>query len=461
MSDTPKSAVVQSGDTLPRLASRHGFKLKAVLAVNPQIRNTDELAVGQRINLPSGKFQLTVRFINLVSLPPVGVRYELLIGKTTMVKGTVSLSDNEASFQVSDGASVTLMAQRIGETGLRHVATFAAKRAHPVVLARINSVKLPSTTEPHPKTPTAGPAEKPAAKPAAQSGSTAKKDQGLPNQPGKNGNGAAEHQILPCECACGRDLTIDELAAIFPSRTKADLTPYLAPLNKMMRTYQISSCLRKAHALAQIGHESGSLRYRAEVLPKGTTEQEKYKGYKGRGLIQITWEDKYQEYGKYKGVDFLGENRLKLETCEYATDSAGWYWNFGTPYGLSDYADVNDLIFISAAVNAGFNGFADRALIFARTHKLLNGTKCRMEKNRSAEYLELEKSKVYDTRDMVFAWALWSDPESERHGLGKDATVSKAAYQRFLELNTINPVKTRRFGFKPGAMIKHAEERSE
>jgi predicted chitinase len=436
MSDSSQSGAAASRDTLAEIAAR------------------------QRTKRPPVKFELTVRFINLLYRPPVGVRYELLIGKTTMAKGTIGLFDNEATLEVIDGANVTMMAQWIGQTGLRHVTTFAAKRAHPVVLARINSVKLPSATEAHPKTPVATPADYPPAKPAAQARPPANKDQGLPNQPTKNSKGAAEHQILPGECACGRELTIDELAAIFPSRTKADLAPYLAPLNKMMATYQIDSCLRKAHALAQIGHESGSMRYCAEVLPNGTTEQQKYEGYKGRGLIQITWKDKYQAYGKHKGIDFLGENRLKLETYEYATDSAGWYWNFGKPYRLSDYADLNDLIFISAAINAGFNGFEDRASIFTRTHRVLNAEKCTTEKNRSPKYPVFEKSKAYDIRDMAFAWALWSDPESKRKGLPKNRAVSKAAYCRFLALNETDPVMTRRFGFKPEAMIKHAEERS-
>lgn len=115
--------------------------------------------------------------------------------------------------------------------------------------------------------------------------------------------------------------------------------------------------------MAQIGHESGSLRYRAEILPEGTTEEKSYDGYKGRGLIQATLKDNYSKHGKYKGEDFLGENRLKLETHEYAADSAGWFLNHGSTYRLIDYFDANDLIFVSAVVNGGFNGFNDRASI--------------------------------------------------------------------------------------------------
>ncbi|MDN4037690.1 LysM peptidoglycan-binding domain-containing protein [Massilia sp. YIM B02443] len=280
-------------------------------------------------------------------------------------------------------------------------------------------------------------------------------------QPDKQLDNAIRHEVLPGTCACGRDLTLDELAAIFPTRRRDQLDPFLAPMNRMMAVYGIDSCLRKAHALAQIGHESGSLRYRAEILPRGVTEQEAYAGYKGRGLIQITFKDKYQEYGRYNGMDFLGENRLKLETVEYATDSAGWFWNFGSPYRLNDYADKNDLILISTAINGGFNGFDDRAAIFRRAHKALRAAECKTAVNRSPDYLPFERSKAYDTRDMAFAWGLWSDPASSRHGLAKDPARAKAGYLRFLELNNSNPIARRRFGFKSTtAMIDHAREKS-
>lgn len=459
MTDASRSVAVAPGETLSRIASREGYTVKEVLAANPQIHNPDRLAVGQRIKLPPPKqFELTVRFVNSWDVPPVGIRYELLDGKTSLAKGRVLL-DNEATFTVNEGATVTFMAQQIGDTALHQVGTFVAKREHPVLVARINSFKLPSFTEPHPKTAPET-ASNPPKQPSAPT-QPAKKDQGAPNLPTKNDKGAAEHQILPGECACGRDLTLDELAAIFPARKKDDIKPFLDPLNSMFKTYSIDSCMRKAHALAQIGHESGSLRYRAEILPKGKKEADVYDGYKGRGLIQLTYRKNYVKYGKFKGVSFLGDDRTKLESYEYATDSAGWYWCHGKAYDLNDYADKNDLYYISASINGGFNGFEDRAAIFARAHKLLNAPKCKVEANRSADYLSFEKSKAYDTRDMAFAWGLWSDPASKRKGLEKDIDESKRGFKRFLELNEKNPIELVRFGFdSTGDMIKHAKDKT-
>ncbi|MEW6761854.1 MAG: LysM peptidoglycan-binding domain-containing protein [Pseudomonadota bacterium] len=468
MTDALRTITVAPNETLSRIAAREGFTVKEILAVNPKIRNPNVLAIGQRINIPASrketrykkpeKFEMTVRFVNSWDVPPIGIRYELLDGKRSLVKGTILL-DNEAAFTVADGTTVTFMARQIGDSALRRVGTFVARREHPLVIARINSFKLPSFTEPHPKGHE--PASPRKASPPPTPASAPKKDQGMPNQQAINAGGAAEHQILPGECACGRDLTIDELAAIFPTRKKADLSPFLDPLNSMLKTYGIDSCLRKAHALAQIGHESGSLQFRAEKLKKGVKESDVYDGYKGRGLMQLTYRKNYVAYGKFKGVDFTGDNRTKLESYEYATDSAGWYWRHGKGFDLNKYADLNDLIYVSALINGAFNGFQHRAHNFVQAHKVLKASKCKTEANRSATYLPFERSKAYDNRDMAFGWGLWSDPDSTKAGLKKDLEASKAGYRRFLELNATNPIKKPRFGFsKTDDMIKRAQEKS-
>ena len=46
--------IVQSGDTLSGIASRHGVSLNALLGANPQITNPDRIQLGQQINLPAG-----------------------------------------------------------------------------------------------------------------------------------------------------------------------------------------------------------------------------------------------------------------------------------------------------------------------------------------------------------------------------------------------------------------------
>lgn len=43
--------IVQSGDTLLKIASRHGMKLSDLLSLNPQITDPDKIKVGQPINV--------------------------------------------------------------------------------------------------------------------------------------------------------------------------------------------------------------------------------------------------------------------------------------------------------------------------------------------------------------------------------------------------------------------------
>lgn len=455
-SEIAKVVPVARDDTLSGIAFRNGVSVDEILASNPQIKNSNVLAVGQRIRIPVAKMDFTLRIINLADKPPVGVRYKIVLGAQVLAAGKVSKTDNEAHLRVAEGSRLSLYAQRLGDPILVEVAQLTVSRAHPVMLLRINSAKIPSKTEPHPKTPTAPPPK--AEKPTTPSGPR-QSDQGVDHAKGSNPQAQPEHKLVPGDCACGKDLTIDQLAAVFPSRKKVDLEKFLAPMNSMMGKYAIDSCLRKSHALAQIGHESGGLRYLAEVLGEGVNEADVYDGYKGRGLIQLTYKKNYENYGNHVGKNYLDKNKVKLEAVEAATDSAGWYWNNGAAEDLNPYADQNDLLLISTAINGAFNGFDDRAAIFKRAHKALRCPACKIEGNRSANYLVFAKSKIYEKRDIAFAWGYWSDPASKKSGLTKDAMAAQEGYKRFLELNVKTPIKKARFGFKnTNDMIKLATD---
>jgi predicted chitinase len=279
-------------------------------------------------------------------------------------------------------------------------------------------------------------------------------------------------------CACNRDVELDELMIAYPQRKKAVLQKFLTELNSTMNAYDIKSCIRKVHFLAQIGHESGELQYVAEILPKGVKEEDVYDGYKGRGLVQLTYKANYQTYGDAVGQDFLDENKIKLEETKWATDSAGWYWrNAGGKHdiNLNGPADKNDMIFISASINGGFNGYegasTSRLTLLHNSVTALNIAVCpqldalfsafpEMEKFTYQSY-KLETSEAYDKHDMVFAWGVWHDPSSKREGVTKNAEQSLIGYQRYIELLTSNPIKTKsgRFGFKRSDMKTHAEAR--
>ncbi len=106
-------------------------------------------------------------------------------------------------------------------------------------------------------------------------------------------------------CACSRDLTVAELGKVFRARNKKQLEEFLPHLNESFKTYEIDTCLKKSHFLAQVGHESAQTRLLEESGISDDVEKKKYGGYKGRGLLQITFKDAYDKYGANVGADFL------------------------------------------------------------------------------------------------------------------------------------------------------------
>ncbi|MEK5778326.1 pyocin R, lytic enzyme, partial [Acinetobacter nosocomialis] len=63
--------------------------------------------------------------------------------------------------------------------------------------------------------------------------------------------------------------------------------------------------MEKAHFIAHTLHETASYSLMEEGLA-GKSESEVYDGYKGRGLIQITYKTNYESYGLAVNENFLG-----------------------------------------------------------------------------------------------------------------------------------------------------------
>lgn len=92
-------------------------------------------------------------------------------------------------------------------------------------------------------------------------------------------------------------ITKEQLREIMPYASEANIDKYLPHLNDTMMSFNIDTPLRQAHFLAQLGHESGSLRYVREIASGEAYEGRKDLGnvcpgdgvkFKGRGLIQLT-----------------------------------------------------------------------------------------------------------------------------------------------------------------------------
>ena len=130
-------------------------------------------------------------------------------------------------------------------------------------------------------------------------------------------------------------ITNDFLKQVMPQSTEANRQKYIEWLNYFMPKYGIDTDKKVAAFIAQIGHESGQLRYVEELASGAAYEGRKDLGniqkgdgkrFKGRGLIQITGRANYTQISKDLGEDFIKHPEL-LSTPKYAVQSACWFWN--------------------------------------------------------------------------------------------------------------------------------------
>ena len=174
-------------------------------------------------------------------------------------------------------------------------------------------------------------------------------------------------------------ITTQNLLLILPNaRTQAGV--FISALNTAMQHYQIVGPKRVAAFIAQIGHESGQLRYVREIWGP-TAAQRGYEGredlgntvpgdgrkYCGRGLIQITGRTNYAKCGEALGLDLISHPEL-LELPQHAAMSAAWYWK---QKGLNDLADQDQFNIITRRINGGLNGLADRLELWEKAREVL------------------------------------------------------------------------------------------
>ncbi|OLF55425.1 glycoside hydrolase family 19 protein [Pseudomonas chlororaphis] len=173
----------------------------------------------------------------------------------------------------------------------------------------------------------------------------------------------------------------EQLLQILPNaRPQAGV--FAPALNAAMSHRQINTPKRMAAFLAQIGHESGQLRYVREIWGP-TPAQIKYEGradlgntavgdgfkYRGRGLIQVTGRNNYRQCS----LGLFGDERLLalpelLEQPQWAAESAAWFWQHN---GLNELADRDQFNSITRRINGGLNGLEDRLQLWARAREVL------------------------------------------------------------------------------------------
>lgn len=153
---------------------------------------------------------------------------------------------------------------------------------------------------------------------------------------------------------------------------------------------EINTPTRLAAFIAQVGHESGNLRYTKEIWGP-TAQQLRYEGtslaktlgntqpgdglrYMGRGLLQTTGRTNYRmtrdKLRKYLGdavPDFEAQPEL-LQERKWAAITAALFWR---ERGLNRFADSGNFAELTRRINGGYNGMAHRQALYTAALSVL------------------------------------------------------------------------------------------
>jgi predicted chitinase len=156
--------------------------------------------------------------------------------------------------------------------------------------------------------------------------------------------------------------------------TKAPSPSQLTDLNACLARFNINTPARIQHFLAQVGHESGGLKWMLELASGdayegrkdlGNTKQGDGPRFKGAGAIQLTGRFNYQKFADYiKDPDVM--DGAAYVASRYPFSSAGFWWHQNAINAFVDQgANCRQ---VSAKVNGRdpANGLADREAYFTR-----------------------------------------------------------------------------------------------
>lgn len=173
--------------------------------------------------------------------------------------------------------------------------------------------------------------------------------------------------------AMGGGVSADRYAALLPAFTSA------------MRAADITTPARAAMWCAQLGHESGGLRWMEEIADGSAYEGRQDLGnvqlgdgrrFKGRGPIQVTGRANYTACSRWaytRGLvptpTFFVDQPDQLASDQYGFIGPVWYWVAARPQ-LNQLSDAGDLDGATRAINGGLNGIEDRRQRLARCKQL-------------------------------------------------------------------------------------------
>ena len=173
-----------------------------------------------------------------------------------------------------------------------------------------------------------------------------------------------------------KGVTLGQLRKIMPSLPMSKAKAYLPLLNRAMAEAKINTKPRKAMFLAQLAHESVSLRYFEEIASGAAYEGRRDLGnihpgdgvrFKGRGPIQLTGRSNYRAAGRALGLPLESKPTMAARPG-VGFRTAAWFW---TSRGLNRYADQGNFREVTRRINGGYNGLADRLAYYRRARAAL------------------------------------------------------------------------------------------
>lgn len=174
------------------------------------------------------------------------------------------------------------------------------------------------------------------------------------------------------------NLSLNQLQTAMPY-AGATLAIHLPALNDAMAEFQIDTLLTQAMFLAQVAHETASLKYLREIAdgqayditvnPElaarlGNTSPGDGRRYPGRGDLMVT--GKSNTLACLAALGRPAEDLMYLETPIGAARSAGWFW---ITHGLNDSAMLGNFGMNTKRLNGGYNGLDERIKHYIRCRK--------------------------------------------------------------------------------------------
>lgn len=162
----------------------------------------------------------------------------------------------------------------------------------------------------------------------------------------------------------------------------------LFPLEDAMAHYDINTPARIGMFLANVGHESGGLKWLTELWGP-TPAQQRYEGradlgniqpgdgakFKGRGYLQTTGRANYAKLTQrlrarwpQSHVPDFEKTPEALAQPEWAAISAADFWDMK---GLNALADRGAFVDVVKRINGGTNGLEERMRLYAAAQEVL------------------------------------------------------------------------------------------